>query len=152
MLLKSFLSHFCFVAGGYSLLKQVSRVCNNARLGVKLTSTWWNPGSSGPKHHTPTFPYHSTLPIVGGQGSPCILISISFFSRATVISVLYLHDHIIVINNNTTSNPSNHLVWFSGCLSINYFSIRFVWPERIQYLYAGFIRLERYNDRIEPPE
>lgn len=35
-------------------------------------------------------------------------------------------------------------------LSIKYFSIRFVWPERIHYLYAVFTRLEDYNDRIEP--
>lgn len=45
----------CFVAGWYSLLKlatttweycthkRVNRVCNDARVGVKLTSTWQNP-------------------------------------------------------------------------------------------------------------
>lgn len=135
----------------------MSRVCNDARLGVKLTSTWWNPGSQSITR--PPSPIILPSPLLVGRGHRghpdlhlCILISISFFSRATVISVLYLHDHIIGINNNTNSNPNTHLVWFSGCLSINYFSIRFVWPERIQYLYAGFIRLERYNDRIEPPE
>lgn len=41
------------------------------------------------------------------------------------------------------------LCFFSGHLSIKYFSIRFVWPERIQYLYAVFIPQEDY-DRIEP--